>query len=703
MYKITRKLFAICLTLTVLFATVAFQSVASASTLLEGPDRYATALKIVQAGWAQSDNVIIARGDDLADALAAAPLAYAKEKAPILLTKPGKLPTGVLNELKSLKVKNVYIVGGTGAVSTAVEKSLKDFTVKRITGRDRVETSYKIALEAFKVEPERVVIANGLAYSDALSVSSIAAVEGMPILLVVKNKLTDNQVKYIEGKTVYAIGGMGVLSQEVVKTAKAVRISGADRYETNAEILGEFKQDYSSIYIAKGNDENLVDALAGSALAAMGNNPIVLVSRNSAINSKLVDVIKANINGDSKEILLGGEVEQSAADAIEALKAKISLNKTTDNLTVGDTDSLIVAGNPNSATVIWTTSNPNVATVTNGVVTAVSKGTTIITATISDGNQTAKCTVNVNNEKGYVNNSELDIDLKVRTAPSSSATILGQLYNYEKIEILEAVDDNEAKAMGWYKINYTTSTGYVSEAYIQLYTSPPDDVVSIARNISKQFEVGNITQVVGSIDKQGLSMGYFQWNIGQGTLQPLLNRMERQYPDEMKAIFGTNYDVIHKVIVNDTLANQLIWTSTINNSNNDIIEPWKSQFASLCNNQHFKSIEADAEVYIVNKAMIICKEYNLKTIRGFALAFDIALQNGSISADAIKNIDIALNQTPNMTEKALLKVIANVVANSVDFSEDVRSRKLAIVNGQGTVHGTMLYLDANYGLSDKLY
>jgi uncharacterized repeat protein (TIGR02543 family) len=334
MFRKIKKSLVICLIFTVLLTTVTFQRVASASTLLEGPDRYATAIKIVQAGWSQSDNVIIARGDDLADALAAAPLAYAKDKAPVLLTKRDELSTGVLNELKRLGAKNVYIVGGTGAVSTAVEDALKDFTVKRISGKDRVDTSYQIALEAFEVEPEEVVIANGLAYSDALSISSIAAIKGMPILLVVKNKLTDDQVKYIEGKTVYAIGGTGVLSKEVVLAAKAIRISGADRYETNAAILNKFEQDYSSIYIAKGTKENLVDALAGSALAAKGNNPIVLVGRNSSINVKLAEAIRNNINGKSEEILLGGEVSKSAADAIEVLKTQVSLYKTTDDLTV---------------------------------------------------------------------------------------------------------------------------------------------------------------------------------------------------------------------------------------------------------------------------------------------------------------------------------------------------------------------------------
>jgi putative cell wall-binding protein len=320
MYKRSKKIFALCLTVVMLSATVALQNVTYAATPLGGTDRYQTALKIVQAGWTKSDSAIIARGDDLADALAAAPLAYAKGKAPILLTKPGELPTGVLAELKSLGVKNIYIVGGTGAVSIAVQNSLKDFTIKRITGKDRIETSYKVALEAFPTAPTEVVIANGLAYADALSISSIAAVKGMPILLVSNNTLTTEQTSYIAGKTVYAVGGTGVIGASVVTQAKATRLAGADRYETNAAILAKFPQNYSKIYLAKGTNENLVDALTGSALAALGNYPIVLVNSKSAINAKISVVVKANISIDSAQVLLGGTVAQVAATSVEAMK-----------------------------------------------------------------------------------------------------------------------------------------------------------------------------------------------------------------------------------------------------------------------------------------------------------------------------------------------------------------------------------------------
>ncbi|PJI06943.1 MULTISPECIES: DUF5050 domain-containing protein [Clostridium] len=94
---------------------------------------------------------------------------------------------------------------------------------------------------------------------------------------------------------------------------------------------------------------------------------------------------------------------------VEALKVKIvptvnassvSLNKTTDTLTAGDTDTLTAVVAPDNATnksVTWTTSDSKIATVSStGVVTAVSAGTAKITATTADGSKTSICDVTVN-------------------------------------------------------------------------------------------------------------------------------------------------------------------------------------------------------------------------------------------------------------------------------------------------------------------
>lgn len=303
--------------------------------------------------------------------------------------------------------------------------------------------------------------------------------------------------------------------------------------------------------------------------------------------------------------------------------------------------------------------------------------------------------------KGYVHNPEVQFDLKVRSAPNLSSNTLGYLYNYQKINILSVKTD--ASGNLWDEIIFNNKTAYVSDAYIQHYTSLSDNVINTAVKITKQFEVGTANQIAGNFDGQGLSLGYLQWCIGLGNLQPLLNRMDRQYNSEMKKIFGENYTTIHNMLLN-TPENQLKWAKSINDSHNKIIAPWYSQFVNLTNNKHFISIEKDAEVYMVNQAMLICNRYNLKTTRGFALSFDIATQNGGITTSAAKIINNSLNKNPNISEKELLKVIANAVADTSDTNkEDIRSRKMAIVNGKGNVHGIMLYLDRNYGLSDNLW
>ena len=76
----------------------------------------------------------------------------------------------------------------------------------------------------------------------------------------------------------------------------------------------------------------------------------------------------------------------------------VTMNKTSTSLYVGDTETLtatVQPGNASNQAVTWSTSNPSVATVENGVVRATGRGTATITVTTADGNYTATCTVTV--------------------------------------------------------------------------------------------------------------------------------------------------------------------------------------------------------------------------------------------------------------------------------------------------------------------
>lgn len=88
------------------------------------------------------------------------------------------------------------------------------------------------------------------------------------------------------------------------------------------------------------------------------------------------------------------QTPDTIATLVKSSATAISLSASTLSLTAGgSTGSLTATTTPTGKAVAWTTSNANIASVADGVVTPVSAGVAIITAT--SGNVSAACTVTV--------------------------------------------------------------------------------------------------------------------------------------------------------------------------------------------------------------------------------------------------------------------------------------------------------------------
>lgn len=259
-----------------------------------GKNRYETAAKIadelVKNNVSYNSVILVNSDKSMADGLSAASLS-GKKNAPILLVKKDSIPAEAMAKIE--KAKNVYIIGGEGAISKKVENQLKGKNITRISGKDRYETSAKIAnmLGGYKM----AFIVNGAkGEADAMSVSSVAAKYGAPILLT-NGKTSTHPVK--AGVSYFVIGGRGVVSNQLADKYNADRIAGVDRYSTNRKVIDEFYYDSKKVYFAKG--DTLVDALTASLLAK--DNGMVLVSKN-ANHKKLEGKEAVQVGGMDFEI-----------------------------------------------------------------------------------------------------------------------------------------------------------------------------------------------------------------------------------------------------------------------------------------------------------------------------------------------------------------------------------------------------------------
>lgn len=323
--------FAFAITLTLGGANA--QAASASVTRVDGGEggRIGTADQVAKSLFSTSQNVVLVNGFGYADAVSATPLAK-QLNAPILLTAGGDtLESEVLDTIETLKATKIYIVGGTGVVSSSIEDSLKgNYQVERIAGTTdttRMGTNAEVAKKVLSMSGQKsAMLVNGQdGYADALSVSSIAAQKGYPVLLASSTQVSDGVKNVISSNSlsVMAVGGDGVLPQSVVSSAGGSKITGnsADRFATNLAVLQYFQNnggvDFTNIYVAAGgaSSTQFADALVASAAAAKTGSPLVLsgagADENAQMNAK--NYILSNIKDGSKITIIGGDASVSSS------------------------------------------------------------------------------------------------------------------------------------------------------------------------------------------------------------------------------------------------------------------------------------------------------------------------------------------------------------------------------------------------------
>jgi len=292
-----------------------------------------TALEIAKASYRGNTNVILATSENYPDALAGSVLAY-KLNPPILLVRSSEVDQEKVLAYMQANLDSkgtVYILGGYAVVSKNMEAKTEArgfHTITRLGGIDCYETAEKIAefLEVTVGTP--IVIATGETYPDALSISSMAAINQYPIFLATKDELSElvkKEISAINPGKVYIIGLQRAISTEVedmvaqtipIDKGNIIRLGGLDEFDTSLEIAKYFSLSSKYACVATGN--NFPDAIAGSIFAAKAKAPIILVDKtlsDSAVTYlRNNGMIGATIFGG--EAVVSKEVQQQLAQLV---------------------------------------------------------------------------------------------------------------------------------------------------------------------------------------------------------------------------------------------------------------------------------------------------------------------------------------------------------------------------------------------------
>lgn len=334
-----------------LLATPAGAIQETATSRLQGQDRYSTAAAVATDTFPDgADSVVLATGENFPDALAANGLAGALG-APILLTPTAALSDATEGALTTLAPTTIYVMGGTAAVSQAVEDELDaDYTVVRVEGVNRWETAAAAAAaiadtdDGLPVTTDdglgstedgvTAVLANGRNYPDAVSGGPIAFAGRFPVLLTEADGLPEATATALEERGiehVVILGGTAVVNDSI-KTAletdgySTERLAGNDRFATNVKVnefaasdLG-FGGSTAYLSVGSGSTKAFADALSGGPVAGTNTAPLVLTAPTS-LPGPTQSYLAANGNAIDEIIAIGGTAAISDATLTAAAEA----------------------------------------------------------------------------------------------------------------------------------------------------------------------------------------------------------------------------------------------------------------------------------------------------------------------------------------------------------------------------------------------
>jgi putative cell wall-binding protein len=321
---------------------------------LAGADRFATAAEIARVTFSEREvNVVVARGDDFADALSGVNPAgshyWGDGPGPVLLTRSDVLPQPTVDVIRELTPFDGIVMGTTDVVSARVARQVSSMVERsrRLGGEDRYDTNTWSYINTYQDEAEypgtvggvyTAFLASGADYADALTVGPLAYRQRLPLLLTAPDRLspaTKESLTYRRGhehqiKRVVIVGGPGAVSRRVVRQIRVldpemeiVRLAGVTRQETAIEVLryAESQLGWTIDHVNLVRGDGFADALAGGPHAGAEGAPMLLTAGVDDLGEVAREFLRSRAGTIGSIDVLGGESAVSEAVVADAQAA----------------------------------------------------------------------------------------------------------------------------------------------------------------------------------------------------------------------------------------------------------------------------------------------------------------------------------------------------------------------------------------------
>lgn len=275
--------------------------------------------------------------------------------------------------------------------------------------------------------------------------------------------------------------------------------------------------------------------------------------------------------------------------------------------------------------------------------------------------------------------------------------------------------------------------------------------LAIALSLSGSFEgTQGWKNLTNNFDGMGLSAGLLNQTLGTGSLQPLLANLQLRSPAAFqyvassrrtsllamvaswksskgytvpsalsKLMHDSDVDVTSskldipetddgfglsgKIEVSGTAENSSVSWATANlyQSSGSFKPEWKTELANLMGHPAYVSEQISASEVLHHRAAGYVSRLGFSSLRSYLFMFDICVQNGGLNDSEFAELEADIKREGLKTETTILKRLLEIRLRRVlsQWRNDVRSRKTAIIDGTGTVHGSARNFPKQYCFS----